>query len=90
MQAHWGVEQTQRALTSRLCFLPEEARLIHAEAVVPEAKNNSTVGNHAHIADNETNKPAINDVTYFSPVGASYAISPAQQLSVVLILSAKP
>lgn len=40
MQARWGVEQTRLALMSRLSFLPEEARLIHAETVVSEAKNN--------------------------------------------------
>ena len=42
MQARWGVEQTQLALMSRLSFLPEEARLMHADTVAPEAKNNST------------------------------------------------
>jgi hypothetical protein len=48
MQAHWGVEQTQRALTSRLSFLPEEARLMHAGTVAPEAKDNSTSALTSH------------------------------------------
>jgi hypothetical protein len=30
-QESWGVEQTRRALMSRLSFLPEEARLMHAD-----------------------------------------------------------
>jgi hypothetical protein len=77
MQARWGVEQTRLALMSRLSFLPEEARLIHAETGVREAKNNSTVGNHAHIAENETDKPAINVVTYFAPVGAALRDQPS-------------
>jgi hypothetical protein len=48
MQAHWGVEQTQRALTSRLSFLPEEAKLMHADTVAPEAKNHSTSALTSH------------------------------------------
>jgi hypothetical protein len=41
MQAHWGIEQTQLALMSQLSFLPEEARLMHANTLAPEVKNNS-------------------------------------------------
>jgi hypothetical protein len=40
IQAHWGIEQTQLALMSQLSFLPEEARLMHADTVAPEAKYN--------------------------------------------------
>jgi hypothetical protein len=40
MQAQWGIEQTQHALMSQLSFLPEEVRLMHANTVAPEAKNN--------------------------------------------------
>jgi hypothetical protein len=42
MQAHWGIEQTRLALMSQLSFLPEEARLMHADTVAPEAKNSSS------------------------------------------------
>jgi len=42
MQAYWGIEQTRLALMSQLSFLPEEARLMHAETLPPEAKNNSS------------------------------------------------
>ncbi len=44
MQAHWGVEQTRLALMSQLSFLPEEARLMHADAgtLAPETKKNSS------------------------------------------------
>jgi hypothetical protein len=48
MQAHWGIEQTQLALMSQLSFLPEEARLMHADAVAPGAKNNSSVALTSH------------------------------------------
>lgn len=48
MQAHWGIEQTQLALMSQLSFLPEEARLMHAGTVVPEAKNNSSSALTSH------------------------------------------
>lgn len=48
MQARWGVEQTQLALMSSLSFLPEEARLMHANTVAPEAKNNSTSALTSH------------------------------------------
>jgi hypothetical protein len=48
MQAHWGIEQTQRALMSQLSFLPEEARLMHADTVAPEAKNNSASALTSH------------------------------------------
>jgi hypothetical protein len=48
MQAHWGVEQVQRALMSQLFFLPEEARLMHAGTVAPEAKDNSTSALTSH------------------------------------------
>jgi hypothetical protein len=41
MQAHWGIEQMQRALMSNLFFLPEEARLMHTDTVAAEVKNNS-------------------------------------------------
>jgi hypothetical protein len=41
MQAHWGIEHMQLALMSRLSFLPEEARLMHADTVASEAKDNS-------------------------------------------------
>ena len=40
MHERWGVEQTRLALMSQLFFLPEEAKLIHADRVAPEAKNN--------------------------------------------------
>jgi hypothetical protein len=40
MQERWGVELTRLALMSQLSFLPEEAKLIHADRVAPEAKNN--------------------------------------------------
>lgn len=36
------------------------------------------VGQHAHIARNETDKPAINVVTYFAPVGAPLRIDQPQ------------
>ena len=48
MQAHWGIEQTQLALMSQLSFLPEEARLMHADTVAPEAKNNSSSALTSH------------------------------------------
>jgi hypothetical protein len=48
MQAHWGIEQTQRALMSQLSFLPEEARLMHADSVAPEVKNNSSSALTSH------------------------------------------
>ena len=48
MQAHWGMEQTQLALMSQLSFLPEEARLMHADTVAPEAKNNSSSALTSH------------------------------------------
>jgi hypothetical protein len=41
MQAQWGIEQTRLALMSQLSFLPEEARLMKANTLAPEAKNNS-------------------------------------------------
>ncbi len=37
MQAHWGIEQTRIALMSPLSFLPDEARLMHADTVPPDA-----------------------------------------------------
>ena len=36
------------------------------------------VGEHAHIARNESDKPAINVVTYFAPVGAALRIDQPQ------------
>jgi hypothetical protein len=48
MQAHWGIEQTQRALMSQLSFLPEEARLMKANTLAPEAKNNSSSALTSH------------------------------------------
>jgi hypothetical protein len=48
MQARWGIEQTQLALMSQLSFLPEEARLMHADTVAPEAKNNSSAALTSH------------------------------------------
>jgi hypothetical protein len=48
MRAHWGIEQTQRALMSQLSFLPEEARLMRAHTVAPEAKNNSASALTSH------------------------------------------
>lgn len=48
MQAHWGIEQTQLALMSQLSLLPEEARLMHADTVAPEAKNNSSSALTSH------------------------------------------
>jgi hypothetical protein len=48
MQAHWGIEQTRLALMSQLSFLPEEARLMHADTVAPEAKNNSSSALTSH------------------------------------------
>jgi hypothetical protein len=42
MQAHWGIEQTQHALMSQLSFLPEEAKLMHADTAASEAKDNSS------------------------------------------------
>jgi hypothetical protein len=42
MQAHWGIEQTQRALMSQLSFLPGEARLMQDDTLAPEAKSNSS------------------------------------------------
>jgi hypothetical protein len=48
MQERWGVEQTRIALMSRLSFLPEEARLMHAGTVAPEAKDNSTSALTSH------------------------------------------
>jgi hypothetical protein len=41
MQAHWGIEQMQRALMSQLSFLPEEARLMKADRMAPQPKDNS-------------------------------------------------
>ncbi len=46
MQAHWGIEQTQRALMSQLSFLPEE--LMKANTLAPEAKNNSSSALTSH------------------------------------------
>jgi hypothetical protein len=48
MQAHWGIEQTQRALMSQLSFLPEEAGLMRAATVAPETKNNSASALTSH------------------------------------------
>jgi hypothetical protein len=48
MQERWGVEQTRIALMSRLSFLPEEARLMHAGTVAPAAKDNSTSALTSH------------------------------------------
>ena len=48
MQERWGVEQTRIALMSRLSFLPEEARFMHAGTVAPEAKDNSTSALTSH------------------------------------------
>ena len=48
MQARWEVEQTQLALMGGLSFLPEEARLMHAGTVAPEAKDNSTSALTSH------------------------------------------
>ncbi len=48
MQAHWGIEQTRLALMSQLFFLPEEARLMHANIAVPEAKDNSAFALTSH------------------------------------------
>jgi hypothetical protein len=49
MQPHWGVEQTRLALMSRLFFLPEEARLMHAgTAAAPQAKDNSASALTSH------------------------------------------
>jgi glutamate/tyrosine decarboxylase-like PLP-dependent enzyme len=48
MQAHWGIEQTQLALMSQLSFLPEEARLMRADTVAPEEKNNSSSALTSH------------------------------------------
>jgi hypothetical protein len=48
MQAHWGIEQTRLALMSQLSFLREEARLMHADTVAPEAKNNSSSALASH------------------------------------------
>jgi hypothetical protein len=48
MQERWAVEQTRIALMSRLSFLPEEARLMHAGTVTPEAKDNSTSALTSH------------------------------------------
>jgi hypothetical protein len=48
MQAGWGVEQTQLALMSRLSFLPDEVKRIHADAAAPETKNNSAYALTAH------------------------------------------
>jgi hypothetical protein len=48
MQAQWGIEQTQRALMSQLSFLPEEARLMHANTVTQEAKDNSSSALTSH------------------------------------------
>jgi len=48
MQAHWGIEQTQLALMSEMSFLPEEARLMHAVTVTPEAKTNSSAALASH------------------------------------------
>jgi hypothetical protein len=48
MQAQWGIEQTQRALMSQLSFLPEEARLMHADTVTQEAKDNSSSALTSH------------------------------------------
>ena len=48
MQAHWGIELKQLALMSQLSFLPEEARLMHADTVAPEAKNNSSSALTSH------------------------------------------
>ena len=48
MKADWGIDQTQRALMSQLSFLPEEARLMYAGPVGPEAENisSSTLTSH--------------------------------------------
>ncbi len=48
MQAHWGIEQTQLALMSHLSFLPEEAKLMQADTVAPEATNNSASALTSH------------------------------------------
>ena len=48
MQAHWGIEQTRLALMSQLSFLPEEARLMHADTVPQEAKSNSSSALASH------------------------------------------
>lgn len=50
MQAHWGIEQTRLALMSQLSFLPEEARLMHADAhsLAPETKKNSLYALTSH------------------------------------------
>ena len=48
MQAHWGIEQMQRAVMSNLFFLPEEAGLMHANIAVPEAKDNSASALTSH------------------------------------------
>jgi len=44
------MEQTQLALMSQLSFLPEEARLMHADTVAPETKNNSSSALTSHLA----------------------------------------
>jgi hypothetical protein len=49
MQAHWGIEQMRRALMSQLSFLPEEARLMHADTVASAAKDNSSSAPHSGI-----------------------------------------
>jgi len=48
MQADWGIEQTQRALMSQLSFLPEEARLMKADRMAPQAKDNSSSALTSH------------------------------------------
>lgn len=48
MQADWGIEQTRRALMSQLSFLPEEARLMKADRMAPEAKDNSSSALTSH------------------------------------------
>jgi len=48
MQARWGIEQTRLALMSQLSFLPEEARLMHADTVAPEPKNDSASALTSH------------------------------------------
>ena len=48
MQADWGIEQTRLALMSQLSFLPEEARLMRADTVAPEARNNSSSALTSH------------------------------------------
>lgn len=48
MQADWGIEQTQRALMSQLSFLPEEARLMQADRMAPQAKDNSSSALTSH------------------------------------------